>query len=93
MDIATVPWGDKRTDRGVAHKMQVKSAVAPTATTFDITTSWYASPEPDISEVAAKDDRLAIGLWGNNFRSYRFVGMQLASLPKAEVLDRGRQRF
>ena len=28
--------------------MQVKSAVAPTATTFDITTSWYASPEPDI---------------------------------------------
>ena len=67
MDNATVPWGDKRTDTGVAHKMQVKSAVAPTATTFDITTSWYASPEPDISEVAAKGDRLAIGLWGNNF--------------------------
>ena len=74
MDNATVPWGDKRTDTGVAHKMQVKSAVAPTATTFDITTSWYASPEPDISEVAAKGDRLAIGLWGNNVRSYRFVG-------------------
>jgi hypothetical protein len=112
----------------------VKSAVAPTATTFDITTSWYASPEPDIFEVCAEDDRLAIGLWGNNFipesghqtpednrrpkldiaqpladsisrfnrsprllhirfGSYRFVGTQLASLPKAEVLDRGRQRF
>ena len=26
MDNATVPWGDKRTDRGVAHKMQVKIA-------------------------------------------------------------------
>lgn len=67
VDNVTVPCGDKRTDRGVAHRTQVKSAVAPTATTFDITTSWYASPEPDIFEVCAEDDRLAIGLWGNNF--------------------------
>ena len=85
MNNATVPWGDKRTDRGVAHKMQVKSAVAPTATTFDITTSWYASPEPDISEVAAKDDRLAIGLWGNNFSPES--GHQTAEEKRRPKLD------
>jgi len=38
-DNATFPWGDKRSERGVAHKMQAKTAVAPTATIFDITTS------------------------------------------------------
>ncbi|MFZ0193472.1 MAG: hypothetical protein WAL14_01445, partial [Pseudolabrys sp.] len=38
-DNATVPSGDKRSERGVAHKMQAKSAVAPTVATFDITTS------------------------------------------------------
>ena len=39
MDNATFPSGDKRSERGFAHKMQAKSAVAPTVTTFDITTS------------------------------------------------------
>jgi hypothetical protein len=39
MDNATFPSGDKRSERGVAHKMQAKTAVAPTVTTFDITTS------------------------------------------------------
>ncbi|MGC1874712.1 MAG: hypothetical protein WA699_07765, partial [Pseudolabrys sp.] len=39
VDNATLPWGDKRSERGVAHKMQAKTAVAPTVTIFDITTS------------------------------------------------------
>jgi hypothetical protein len=38
-DNITVPSGDKQSERGVAHKMQAKSAVAPTVTTFDITAS------------------------------------------------------
>jgi hypothetical protein len=48
MDNATFPSGDKRSERGVAHKMQAKSAVAPTVTTFDITPEHVASPQPDI---------------------------------------------
>jgi hypothetical protein len=39
MDNATFPSGDKRSERGVAHKMQAKTAVAPTVIIFDITTS------------------------------------------------------
>jgi hypothetical protein len=38
-DNDTILSGEKRSERGVAHRMQTKSVVAPTVTTFDITTS------------------------------------------------------
>ena len=85
MNNATVPWGDKRTDRGVAHKMQVKSAVAPTATTFDITTSWYASPEPDILEACC--GRRLSGNWplGQQYSLRVISGYFVVQLAMAEM--------
>jgi len=35
----TFPSGEKRSERGVAHKMQAKTVVAPTVTILDIVTS------------------------------------------------------
>jgi|RhiMethySRZTD1v2_1073278.scaffolds.fasta_scaffold43869_3 hypothetical protein len=43
MDSDTFPSGERRSERGVAHKMQPRSAVAPTVTAFDIATSKYTS--------------------------------------------------
>src|SRR5262249_33101809 len=45
-DNDTLPSGEKRSDMGVAHKMQAKSAVAPTVAIFDIGTSKVRHPEP-----------------------------------------------
>src|SRR5262245_12515787 len=39
IDNDKFPSGEKRTERGVAHRMPTKSAVAPTVVTFDIATS------------------------------------------------------
>jgi len=39
LDNDTFPSGEKRSDRGVAHKMQAKRAVALTVTAFGIATS------------------------------------------------------
>jgi hypothetical protein len=43
-DKETFPSGEKRSESGVAQRMQTKSAVAPVVTSFDIATSKWIHP-------------------------------------------------
>ena len=81
MDNATVPWGDKRTERGNASEECCRSD----RSNFDITTSWYASPDRIFSQVAAEDDCLAIGPWSNNIHFGSLADWRVIPLSRIDL--------
>jgi hypothetical protein len=56
MDSDTFPSGERRSERGVAHKTQASNAVVATVTAFDIATSLVFAHKISRAEKSKFDD-------------------------------------